>query len=60
MCQGHLPRNHVCCFKVEVLKILWRIALYSTIDRSETSNTIKINKIEHQTKDNQQYDAISR
>jgi hypothetical protein len=33
-------------FKVDVLEILWQLALYTMIDRPETSNTHKINQTE--------------
>jgi hypothetical protein len=33
-------------FKVDVLKILWQLVLYATIDKSETSNTHEINNTE--------------
>jgi hypothetical protein len=36
-------------FEVEVLEILHRLALYSTIGRLETSNIRKINQIELET-----------
>ncbi len=47
-------------FKVDVLKILHELALYSKIGRPETSNIHKINKIVQQTEDYQQYDAMAR
>jgi hypothetical protein len=47
-------------FKVEVLEILRQLAIYVMIDRPETNNTTRINKIEHQTKDYQQYDEMAR
>jgi hypothetical protein len=47
-------------FKVDVLEVLQRFTLYSTIGRSETSKENKINKAEHQSTDNQQYDAMAR
>jgi hypothetical protein len=31
-------------FKVDVLEILWQLALYTMIDRPETRNTHKINQ----------------
>jgi hypothetical protein len=40
-------------FEVEVLEILWQLALYSMIDRLETSERTKIKKIEQQTVDYQ-------
>jgi hypothetical protein len=43
-------------FKVEVMEILWQLALYATIDRLEINNTTKINQIE----EFQKYDAIAR
>jgi hypothetical protein len=46
-------------FKVDVLEILHGLALYSKIDRLETSNIHKINKIVQQTEDYQQYDAMA-
>jgi hypothetical protein len=45
-------------FEVDVLKILYRLALYLTIGRPETSNIHKINKIVPQTEDYQQYDTM--
>jgi hypothetical protein len=33
-------------YKVDVLEILWQLALYATIDRPETNNTTRINKTE--------------
>jgi hypothetical protein len=36
-------------FEVEVMEILHRLALYSTIGRPETSNIRKINQIELET-----------
>jgi hypothetical protein len=33
-------------FKVEVMEILWQLALYVAIDRLEINNTTKINQIE--------------
>jgi hypothetical protein len=47
-------------FEVDVLKVLDRFALYSTIGRLKTSNTTRINKIEQQTEDYQQYDIMTR
>jgi hypothetical protein len=47
-------------FKVEVLEILWQLALYTMIDRLETNNTTRINKTQQQTEENQQYDAMAR
>jgi uncharacterized protein YlbG (UPF0298 family) len=35
-------------FKVDVLEVLHRLDLYSTIGRSETSNVHKINQTEYQ------------
>jgi hypothetical protein len=46
--------------EVDVLKILWQLVLYATIEKSETSNTLEINKIEQQTEKFQQYDAMAR
>jgi hypothetical protein len=46
-------------FEVDVLEILHRLTLYLTIDRPETSNIHKINKIVQQTEDYQQYDAMA-
>jgi hypothetical protein len=40
-------------FKVEVLEILHRLALYSTIGRPETSNIHKINQTEQQIEEYQ-------
>jgi hypothetical protein len=40
-------------FEVEVLEILHRFFLYSTIDRPETSNIHKINQTEQQTEEYQ-------
>jgi hypothetical protein len=47
-------------YKVDVLEILWRLTLYTTIDRSEISNIHKINQTEQQTEEFQYYDAIAR
>jgi hypothetical protein len=47
-------------FEVDVLEVLRRFTLYSTIGRPETSKENKINKIEQQSADNQQYDAMAR
>jgi hypothetical protein len=47
-------------FKVDVLEILWWLALYSTNGRPEISKRTKINKTEQQSVDNQQYDAMAR
>jgi hypothetical protein len=47
-------------FKVEVLEILRQLALYATIDKSETNNTTRINQTEQQIEDYQQYDATAR
>jgi hypothetical protein len=47
-------------FKLEVFKILHGLALYSMIDRPETSSIHKINQTEPQTNDYQQYDAMDR
>jgi hypothetical protein len=47
-------------FKVDVLEVLQQLALSSTIGRPETSKENKINKTEHQSVDNQQYDAMAR
>jgi hypothetical protein len=46
-------------FDVNVMEILYRLALYLTIGRPKTSNIHKINKIVQQTEDYQQYDAIA-
>jgi hypothetical protein len=46
-------------FKVDVLEILYRLALYLTIGTPETSNIHKINKIVQQTEDYPQYDAMA-
>jgi hypothetical protein len=45
-------------FEVDVLKILYQLALYLTIGRPETRNIHKINKIVQQTEDYQQYDTM--
>jgi hypothetical protein len=47
-------------FKVDVLEVLQRFTLYSTIGRLETSKRTKINTTKHKTEDNQQYDAMAR
>jgi hypothetical protein len=47
-------------FKVDVLEILWRLVLYATIDRLETSNIHKINEAEQQTEEFQYDDAMAR
>jgi hypothetical protein len=47
-------------FEVDVLEVLRRFTLYSTIGRPEASKENKINKIEQQSADNQQYDAMAR
>jgi hypothetical protein len=47
-------------FEVDVLEVLRRFTLYSTIDRPETSKENKMNKIKQQSADNQQYDAMAR
>jgi hypothetical protein len=46
-------------FEVDVLEILYRLALHLTIGKLETSNIHKINKIVQQTEDYQQYDAMA-
>jgi hypothetical protein len=46
-------------FEVDVLEILHRLALYLMIGRPKTSNVHKINKIEQQTEDYKQYDAMA-
>jgi hypothetical protein len=46
-------------FEVEVLEILHRVALYSTISRPEISNIRKINQAEQQIEE-YQYDAMAR
>jgi hypothetical protein len=33
-------------FEVDVLKVLWQLALYAMIDRPKANNTTKINQIE--------------
>jgi hypothetical protein len=43
-------------FKLDVLEILQQLALYTIIDRPETSNTHKINQIEQET-ERFQYDC---
>jgi hypothetical protein len=47
-------------FKVDVLEILRWLTLYSMNSRPETSKRTKINKIEQQSVDNQQYDVMAR
>jgi hypothetical protein len=47
-------------FEVDVLEVLRRFTLYSTIGRPETSKRTKINTTEQKTEDNQQYDAMAR
>jgi hypothetical protein len=47
-------------FKVEVLEILHRLALYLMISRPEISNIHKINQTEQHTEEYQQYDAMAR
>jgi hypothetical protein len=47
-------------FKVDVLEVLRWFTLYSMIGRPKTSKRKKINKIEQQSVDNQQYDAMAR
>jgi hypothetical protein len=56
--ESHLLMLEV--FEVDVLEVLWRFTLYSTICRPETIKEDKINKIEQQLADNQQYDAMAR
>jgi hypothetical protein len=46
-------------FKIEVLEILWQLALYVMIDRPETGNIQKINQIEQLTEDFQYDDAVA-
>jgi hypothetical protein len=46
--------------KVDVLEILRQLILYVTIDIPETKNIHKINQIEQQTQEFQQYDAMAR
>jgi hypothetical protein len=38
-------------FKVDVLKVLWQLALYAMIDIPKTSNIHEINQTEQQTKE---------
>jgi hypothetical protein len=47
-------------FDVDVLEVLWRFTLYSTIGKLETSKGTKINTIEQNIEDNQQYDVMAR
>jgi hypothetical protein len=47
-------------FEVDVLEILRWLTLYSMNGRLETSKRTKINKIEQQSADNQQYYAMAR
>jgi hypothetical protein len=48
-------------FKVDVLEVLHRLALYSMIGRPETCKIHKINKKKvQQIEDYQQYDAMVR
>jgi hypothetical protein len=47
-------------FKVDVLEVLRRFTLYSTIGRPETSKRTKINTTEQKIEYNQQYDAMDR
>jgi hypothetical protein len=47
-------------FEVDVLEVLRRFTLYSTISRPKTSKRIKINTTEQKIEDNQQYDAMAR
>jgi hypothetical protein len=47
-------------FKVDVLEILWQLALYAMMDRPETSNIHKINQTEQQTEEFQYDDAMAR
>jgi hypothetical protein len=46
--------------EVDVLEILRWLALYSMNGRTEISKRIKINKIEQQSANNQQYVAMAR
>jgi hypothetical protein len=45
-------------YHIDVLEILWLLALYATINRLEISNTQKINQTEQQI-DEFQYDAFA-
>jgi hypothetical protein len=47
-------------FKVDVLEILWQLALYATINRLETSNIHKINQTKQQIKEFKYDDAMTR
>jgi hypothetical protein len=47
-------------FKVDVLEILWQLALYATINRLETSNIHKINQTKQQIKEFKYDDAKTR
>jgi hypothetical protein len=38
-------------FKVDVLKVLWQLALYAMIDISKTSNIHEISQTEQQTEE---------
>jgi hypothetical protein len=47
-------------FEVDVLEVLRRFTLYSTIGRPKASQENRINKTGQQSADNQQYDAMAR
>jgi hypothetical protein len=47
-------------FKIEVLEILWQLALYAMIDRPETRNIHKINQTEQQIEEFQYDDTMAR
>jgi hypothetical protein len=47
-------------FKVDVLEILWQLALYAMINRLETSNIHKINQTKQQIKEFKYDDAMTR
>jgi hypothetical protein len=47
-------------FKVVVLEIFCQLALYATIDRTETNNIHNINQIEYQKEEFQYDDAMAR
>jgi hypothetical protein len=47
-------------FEIDVLEVLHRLTLYSTIGRPEISKIYKINKTVQQIEDYQQYDAMAR